>query len=285
MAVPQNQTNDGQWKNLTVTNEDLQGLLTHLFETETPLPIESLAKILVSNRLERERKELEAKQKSLGRLYLPKEVYTVGEQVTFPQLDWKSGTVNAVRPGINPEMGSFSVMTVEFEDHETKDFATELPEHALNVKSFAEDSSGTSAVDTILRNYGSEIKRKLRTALDMQSDIVRIGDAWFPKSLLIDINQGYLNLAEALLDAQKGGPMSPAELLRQMELDKTDNLKLLEFSLNYAMQEDPRFDEVGTTGQIAGTYAVLSRKPYVKCRFISRSNLRLLNLLKCLKTR
>jgi len=69
--------------------------------------------------------------------------------------------------------------------------------------------------------------------------------------LLININQGYLNLAEALLDAQKGGPMSPEELLKQMELDQTDNLKLLEFSLNYAMQEDPRFDEVGTSGKIA----------------------------------
>ena len=251
MAVLQNPSNNERWKNITITNEDLQGLLTHLFETETPLPLESLTKILVSNRLERERKEIEAKQKDLGKLYIPKGSFAIGEQITFPQLDWKSGKVQASRPGVNPDLGSFSVITVEFEGGESHEFATELPEHPLNEQSFQTDLGGSQAVDSILQSFGPDIKRKLRAALDKQTDIVRIGGTWFPKSLLIDINQGYLNLAEALLDAQKGGPMSPEELLKQMELDKTDNPKLLEFSLNYALQEDPRFDEVGTSGQIA----------------------------------
>ena len=251
MAVPQNNSNNERWKNLTITDADLQDLLAYLFETETPLPIESLARILVHNRLEHERKVLEERQKTLGKVYLPKEQYTPGEQITFPHLDWKSGTVSAARQGNNPEIGEFKVITVEFEDGEKREFAAELAEHPLNTQRNKVDSSDDQTVETVLKTYGADIRKKLRVALEEQSDIVRIGGTWFPKSLLIDINQGYLNLAEALLDAQKGGPMSPEELLKQMELDQTDNLKLLEFSLNYAMQEDPRFDEVGTSGKIA----------------------------------
>ena len=88
-------------------------------------------------------------------------------------------------------------------------------------------------------------------ALDAQSDLVRIGYTWFPKSLLIDIGPGHLNLAEALLDARDGGPMSSTELMSQLELSDGENDKLMEFSLNYELQEDPRFDEGGTTGIIA----------------------------------
>jgi len=251
MAVPQNNLNYERWKNLTITDADLQDLLAYLFETETPLPIESLARILVHNRLEHERKALEERQKTLGKVYLPKEQYTPGEQITFPHLDWKSGTVSATRQGDNPEIREFKVITVEFEDGERREFAAELVEHPLNTQRNIVDSSDDQTVETVLKTFGAEIRKKLRVALEEQSDIVRIGGTWFPKSLLIDINQGYLNLAEALLDAQKGGPMNPEELLKQMELNQTDNLKLLEFSLNYAMQEDPRFDEVGTSGKIA----------------------------------
>src|SRR5690606_1178747 len=105
--------------------------------------------------------------------------------------------------------------------------------------------------DAIWQQYGTEIKTKLRAALDNQTDLVRIGYTWFPKSLLIDIGPGHLNLAEALLDARDGGPMSSAELMSQLELADGENDKLMEFSLNYELQEDSRFDEVGTTGVIA----------------------------------
>ena len=88
MAVPQNNSNNERWKNLTITDADLQDLLAYLFETETPLSIESLARILVHNLLEHERKVLEERQKTLGKVYLPKEQFTPGEQITFPHLDW-----------------------------------------------------------------------------------------------------------------------------------------------------------------------------------------------------
>jgi hypothetical protein len=47
-----------------------------------------------------------------------------------------------------------------------------------------------------------------------------------------------------------GEPLPTAGLLKDVELPDGVNPKLAEFSLNYALQEDTRFDEVGSAGQV-----------------------------------
>jgi hypothetical protein len=66
----------------------------------------------------------------------------------------------------------------------------------------------------------------------------------------VDVNTGHLNLAEAVLDMAGGGPLPTTTLLEQLELAVDDNPKLVEFSLDLALQEDTRFDEVGPAGEI-----------------------------------
>lgn len=251
MALPNNPIQEQQWKDLQVTSEDLQAISAFLFEKESPLPIEGLARVLISTRLENARAELKKKQKDLGKIYLPKDTHAVGERIVFPQRSWESGTVTATHPGNNPEIGDFTVMTVEFSDGAIKEYAANVEDHPLNTVDYEAASDSAIALEEIWQQFGADIKTKLRAALDNQSDLVRIGYTWFPKSLLIDIGPGHLNLAEALLDAKDGGPMSSAELMSQLELSNGENDKLMEFSLNYELQEDPRFDEVGTTGVIA----------------------------------
>jgi hypothetical protein len=46
-----------------------------------------------------------------------------------------------------------------------------------------------------------------------------------------------------------GGPLPTQNLLDQIELSSDVNPKLVEFSLDLALQEDPRFDEVGPAGE------------------------------------
>jgi hypothetical protein len=48
---------------------------------------------------------------------------------------------------------------------------------------------------------------------------------------------------------EAGGPLSTSSILEQIELPTDVNLKLTEFSLNYSLQEDQRFDEVGPAGE------------------------------------
>jgi len=61
---------------------------------------------------------------------------------------------------------------------------------------------------------------------------------------------GHLNLAEAVLDEAGGKPLPASALIDQLDLSGNVNPKLIEFSLNFALQEDGRFDEVGPAGEV-----------------------------------
>jgi hypothetical protein len=57
-------------------------------------------------------------------------------------------------------------------------------------------------------------------------------------------------LAEAVLDMAGGEPLPTSALLKDIAMPEGINPKLAEFSLNLALQEDGRFDEVGPAGQV-----------------------------------
>ena len=59
-----------------------------------------------------------------------------------------------------------------------------------------------------------------------------------------------MNLAEAVLDVSGGEPLPTSALLKDVALPDGVNPKLAEFSLNLALQEDGRFDEVGPVGEV-----------------------------------
>ncbi len=250
MAI-QTHSSQEYWQNLNFKESDIQVLADHLFETEDPQTLDALLGVLVRKHIAERKRALEKEKAERGRQYLPKETYTVGESIVLPQFAWEQAEVTAVREGSNPELPPFSVITVKTAEGETHDLAANLPKHTLNSAGDLESKAGEDSPESVLKTYGSSLRGKLRKALDGQNDLIRLGYTWFPKSLLIDISQGHLNLIEAILETQNGGPVGTGELLDQLELKSSDSRKLLEFSLNYALQEDPRFDEVGTTGVFA----------------------------------
>ena len=240
------------WANLEITAFDLQHLANYLFEKEEPSGIDGLIQVLINHRLAEREDEKKAKLESAGEVYLPSNSYEIGAKVRFPEFDWKQATVISSRSGENVALGHFSVSEVEFEDGTHRFFATNLPNHALNTKIYKNLEDEIEDPLEIHNIYAPALRTKLRKALEKQSELVRIADTWFPRSLLIDISKGYLNLAEAILDSHEGGPLGIEPLMKELELNaEPQNQKLLEFSLNYALQEDPRFDEVGTTGEIS----------------------------------
>jgi hypothetical protein len=50
-----------------------------------------------------------------------------------------------------------------------------------------------------------------------------------------------------------GGPMTTMDLIAQIELPTGNNERLTEFSLNFALEQDGRFDEVGPAGLHCGS--------------------------------
>jgi hypothetical protein len=236
------------WGNFEANNNDIDFIFNKLFEIETPTNTTDLVKILIQERIRLEKIRLDGLEKSKGEIYLPKDDFQIGEKLTFPALNYKSGEVAGKREGENPEIGNFSIIQINFPSGESREFASNLPDHALNQTLISLEKETDLDLDNIFTTYKSTISDSLLEKLNTNQDIVQIAGYWFPRSLLIDINIGYLNLAEAVLEMSNGGPLSTPEIIEQIELPTDSNLMLTEFSLNLALQEDPRFDEVGSAG-------------------------------------
>ncbi len=195
-------------------------------------------------------KALVDQQKSAGKIYLPKEHYNVGERLVFPAMDWKVGKLTGARPGVNPSVGQFDVIEVEFDGGAKHQFAAGLPEHKLNEPVVIGSDDQQMNPGYVLQTYGALVEKKLTEGLSQDPELVRVTMRWFPRSLLVDVNPGHLNVAEAVLDEAGGKPLSTGTLIEQLDLSSNVNPKLVEFSLNRALQEDGRFDEVGPTGEV-----------------------------------
>lgn len=250
MSFAEFELSQSYWQSLEISQGDIEFLYTFLLEKETPLQSSKLAEALIKARIRFEKEHLQKKQQENGEIYQPKMLYSVGEKVQFPALNWISGKVIDLRDGNNPEYPQLQVMTVAFDQGKTRLFAVNLEEHALNATTLKTDDDDQGLDLSIIEQFGGLITKRLEEKLDENKDLVRIGAKWFAKSLLIEFNVGHLNLAEAVLDMHNGGPLPVSTLLEQIEVETDDPQELVEFSLNYALQEDPRFDEVGPSGEV-----------------------------------
>lgn len=235
-----------------VTPEDLQHLSTLLVEEELPRSAEELGRALVLHRCRQEEALIE-RALSKGTPYQPKRSYEIGEQVVFPALGYRAAEVVGSRPGHNPEYGTFQVIQAKFEDGRKREFASELTvDHLLNREAQAVAAEGTDhrTPEELAALYGPQVGSVLEKHLESEPDFVRLAGRWFRSDLLVEVHVGHLNLAEAVLDVAGGGPSPTEALLGDLELPEEITPQLRTFSLNYSLQEDERFDEVGPAGEV-----------------------------------
>lgn len=240
------------WLDFEVDEQDLDFIYNLLLEREVPLTPEEMATALVGERLDRLEREAQASEESEFKIYLPEGSYEVGEMLVFPALGNKVGRLVAMRDGENPGLGSFEVIQVEFEgDGDRKEFAARLEDHKLNrAPEPTPNEAALTVPEAVMERFGNTIQKRLEYRLQNAKDTVRIAGRWFPKALLADIHEGHLNLAEAVLDVAGGGPLPTKDLLEHVEVPGDVDPLLAEFSLDFALQEDDRFDEVGPAGQV-----------------------------------
>lgn len=251
MSVAIFTVNKEYWEGFELIDEDIEFIYTHLLELEIPLSPDEILTGLIADRLEREKSQAEDQQKGAGVIYLPKEEYAVGDKVIFPTLNFQAAEVKTVRPANSLGEEKFSVIEVEFEGGEVREFAAGLEDHFLNIPPELDATDPMMNPAIVLRDFGKHLEGALVEELQTHDDFVHIAGRWFPSALLMDVNAGHLNLAEAILDMSGGGPLPTSELVDQVGLPEGDNAKLSEFSLDLALQEDERFDEVGPEGEIA----------------------------------
>jgi hypothetical protein len=244
--------NPDYWgQEFTITPDDLQYLSTLLVEEELPRSAEELGQALVLYHCRQEEAVIETMM-SEGTPYQPKRSYEIGERVVFPALNYQVGEVVGVRSGHNPEYDPFKVIQVKFEKVKKREFAAEFTaDHPLNLEPRAAAPEGKQlSSEELAALYGPMVGKMLEERLEAEPEFVRLAGRWFPKDLLVEVHIGHLNLAEAALDMADGGPLPTKDLLGDLELPEEITPQLRIFSLNYALQEDERFDEVGPAGQV-----------------------------------
>lgn len=252
------------WQSFQLRDQDIEFLYNTLLETETPLTTEELLEVLVAERIQQEKNALEAQRLQGCAVYLPKDRFSPEQEVVFPAMGWRKGKVLEVREGKNPDVGEFEVVKVKFENGEMHEFAAGLENHILNKPPEISVEDEGFDLPEIIKTYGEELSQRIEEGLMDHSDFVKIAGKWFPRALLVDINVGHLNLAEAVLDMSGGGPLTTAKLLEQIEISTNVNPKLLEFSMDFALQEDERFDEVGAAGEVLWFLRRLEPEPVLE---------------------
>ena len=238
-----------------VSHEDLEFIYSLLIETGTPLFSDQIAHALIEERVEAEINQIRLNLKR-GQIYQPQGEYHTGDGLVFPALDGKFGAILNERPGYNPEYGDFTVIQVQIEgESKTREFASRLTApHKQNLGDSADvilaNLSDISS-DKVFSIYGTVIQQKIERALNSAEnlDFIRFGDSWYLKGLLADVHIGHRNVVEAVLDVN-GAPLSPEEILKQIDLPSETVPAAQLFSLNYVLEQDERFIDVGTDQQV-----------------------------------
>jgi hypothetical protein len=219
---------ENYWELTQFQDTDLEFLYNHLIEVETPQTTDELLQVLVDERIKVEKKALEQNQLHGSDIYLPKDKYKVGQNLVFPTLNWQKGKVSNVRPGNNPEYPGLEVIEVEFPAKVLRLYAANLENHKLNEPITINLDDPLLNNEFVINKFGDKLIEKLGKALDANPDLIKIANRWFPRTLLVSINIGYLNLAEAVLEMESGGPLTTNKILERIELPSDANKKLLE---------------------------------------------------------
>ncbi len=243
-----------------ITDEDIDYLIEKLLERETPLKASSLARELIEHRLNLESEKAQSRFEGSS-IYQPTNKYKVGQKTIFPRFNNAIAEVIEVRKGNNEEYGSFDVIKVQFFDDageetgKTREFAAQFTqEDYLSEELLASTDLLTNneeySVDDIFSEVGKELTEALETRLKSNAELISLTGLWFPTSLMMDVNAGHLNLAEAILDINEGGPMTTEQIIDEIGGLGNAPKSLQIFSMNYALNADDRFDEVGPVNTV-----------------------------------
>lgn len=238
------------WNQVGTSDADIEHLYGYLLERGVPLSSHDLAVHLVEWRVREEERHLAEIAARRAPIYQPKNTYEVGQSVLFTGLGKREGLVRQVRDGDNPRIGKFGVIGVEFAgEPRLREFATgyaaahplneEIPQSAISLGVTPEEAVAA---------YGEDVQKRLVQRLSSDREFVHIADQWFLKGLMPEINPGYLNLAEASVE-QVGDAQSTSELEQVLQMPQTGKKAALDFSLRYALANDPRFEDVGPVGE------------------------------------
>lgn len=230
--------------------KDVEFISSHLLETERPQTAEQLTKALMARRVAAEKNDIE-RLLSGRTVYRPQSSYQIDEELVFPAMEFTHGKVKSIREGYNPQHGRFNVISVQM-NGKMREFAADLAiEHPLNTDTGnILDQAIEVDLGQLYADYGAKVQEKLLKVMGQHEEFVRLGQQWFMKALMANVNIGHLHLAEAILEMSEGGPLTVDGILPHLDMDPSIPMEVQRFSLNYHMLKDNRFDEVAPVGKV-----------------------------------
>ena len=251
MIQPQTQHPDYWGSEFKITDSDIEQIYNHFLEVEKPQTVEQIALVIIAHRLAEENTRIE-RLLADRIIYQPKKSYETGNQLVFPVMKFAHGEVTAVREGFNPSFGKFNVIQVDIKNKQ-REFAADLDiEHPLNLADEnLKVATGEDEVEDLYDLYGYDIEENIAAAMSEREEFMRLGRRWFVTALMADVNVGHLHLSQAILEMYEGGPLPVSEILPHLDMDSGVDTSVQAFSLNYALLEDERFDEVAPKGRVA----------------------------------
>jgi len=242
------------WKTeFQVTDEAIEALYNLILEAGEPQSIEAVGLFFVKYALEAEERKMRSDIQQ-GKPYFPNHDYTVDDKVVFSHLDFAVGQVVNIRSGYNPVDGDFTILEVVFEDQNglSADFAANLSTpHALLTADEEKSPADNDAV--VQKTYGQFqhlIRPKIEEALRQNEHFVEFNQAWFLADLLVEVQEGLLNIVDAAIDIN-AAPLNVDTLIEQIELQGNGGITdALRFSANYRLGQDDRFENVGIEQQV-----------------------------------
>jgi hypothetical protein len=251
VTQPQTLTAEYWVNSFSVVESDIEQINNHFLEVGKPQTAQQLVEVIFGYRVQEETDRI-SKLMEGRTIYQPKNNHEIGDKLLFPALQFAHGIVKSKREGYDPRFGQYDVISVKIKN-KNREFASSLDgDHTLN---FENGSSYDPLAEIDLRllneTYGDAVTGALTDALLEREEFVRLVDLWFVKDLMADVNVGHLHLTEAVLEVNDGGPLPTEEIFVHLDLDKGLDPEVRVFSLNYALNEDTRFDEVGIPGKVA----------------------------------
>lgn len=205
-----------------------------------PVQITEVAELIISNRLE----------KFAGihqtRLYLPTEKFSVGERILFcfPDNKFVIGEILLIEKGHeSTQMGRYDKLVVSIHGfEEEKQFASNCP--TFPKKRYAEDrpKEGIILPINIVNEQREKIIPVIRGSLSHHEEFVNVDDAWFMRSLLLEIRPDELELCHCCIK-EKGVPLSSEFLICEVIkiAPESEKYEAFLFSLNYCLQNNSNF--------------------------------------------
>ncbi len=227
------------WRDeFSITDDEELALQDYFLEAAKPRSVEEVSRFLVQRHTAADQPAGPVGQ------YQPNEKYEAGQLLVFPTLDGQTGEVVGVREGNNPRHGNFDVIEVALKGEDSpRSFVAGLEN--FRIRGASDALSPLLSSEEIFANYGQYVVETVQYLFEDSDDYVEYHNMWLPRGMLIEFHEGYLNIAEAMID-MVAGSLTTDELLTEMEVSGEASPVLKQFSLNYALETDPRFTNNGT---------------------------------------